>query len=129
LGIINDEDKLRSALEMMQAAGLDQPLPLRYTAGRENVNFILQEYFLHNYEGNTVWTHMGPLYIKLVRSVDEWQAKELKDKYTKMIESLLSYPEVLSVVEENGEKKVKPFRTPFYSCDRGMLWAANYLTL
>ena len=57
------------------------------------------------------------------------EAKELKDKYTKMIESLLSYPEVLSVVEENGEKKVKPFRTPFYSCDRGMLWAANYLTL
>lgn len=129
LGIINDGDKLRSALEMVQAAGLDQPLPLRYTAGREKVNFILQEYFLHNYEGNTVWTHMGPLYIKLIRSVDEWQAKELKDKYTKMVESFLSYPEVLSVVEENGEKKIKPFRTPFYSCDRGMLWAANYLTL
>jgi hypothetical protein len=57
--------------------------------------------------------------------MDKWQADDYKKKYTELIEKSLSYPEVLSV---KGEEVV-PFRTPFYSCDRGMLWAANYLTL
>lgn len=128
-GVIKDEGKLRSAMKWIQVAGLDQPLPLKYTAGREKVTFIMQEYFLKNYESNAIWTHMGPLYIKLVQNLDKWQAEEYHKKYTQMIEKNLSYPEVLSVTGEGENIEVKPFKTPFYVCDRGMLWAANYLTL
>jgi glycogen debranching enzyme len=124
-GIVGDEDKLRSVLEVIQVAGLDKPLPLRYTIHRKDANFIAQEFLLKNYEGNTIWTHMGPLYIKLVQKMDKWQADEYQKKYAALIEKSLSYPEVLSV---KGEE-VLPFRTAFYNCDRGMLWAANYLTL
>ncbi|MBI4983675.1 hypothetical protein HZC32_03460 [Candidatus Woesearchaeota archaeon] len=125
LGIVSDEDKFRSAMNMIQVAELDQPLPLKYTASRRKVRFILQEYFLYNYESNVIWTHMGPLYIRLIQKLDKWQAEDYKKKYTELIEKYLGYPEVLSV---EGER-VKPFRTPFYAGDRGMLWAANYLTL
>jgi len=39
------------------------------------------------------------------------------------------------LIEQHGnflevfDSKGKPFSTPFYYCDSGMLWAANYLTL
>ncbi|MEK6938226.1 MAG: hypothetical protein AABX04_04235 [Nanoarchaeota archaeon] len=129
LGVVTDEDKLRSVLNMIQVAGLDKPLPLKYTANRQGVRFIMQEYFLRNYESNTIWTHMGPLYIKLMKKLDKWMAEEYEKKYTQLIEKHLSYPEVLVVVGEGEKMEVKPFKTPFYTCDRGMLWAANYLTL
>jgi hypothetical protein len=129
LGIVNDADKLHSALEAIQAAGLDVPLPLKYTAGRSKVNFIMQEVFMRDYESNTVWTHMGPLFIKLVKSANKWQGEIYQKKYTEMIEKLMCYPEVLTVQGEGEEMEVKLFQTPFYTADRGMLWAANYLTL
>jgi len=129
LGVAGDEDMLRSALNMIQVAGLDKPLPLKYTANRQGVKFIRQEYFLRNYESDTIWTHMGPLYIKLMQRVDKWQADEYVKGYTKLIEKYLSYPEVLVGLEGDQDVPVKPFKTPFYTCDRGMLWAANYLTL
>ncbi|MFA6461098.1 MAG: hypothetical protein WCV90_02435 [Candidatus Woesearchaeota archaeon] len=129
LGIISDEDMLRLAMGMIQTAGLDKPLPLKYTAERKGVKFIMQEYFLHNYESNTVWTHMGPLFIKLMQKVDKITADEYEAKYRQLIEKYLGYPEVLTVVGSGDSMEVKPFKTPFYVCDQGMLWAANYLTL
>ena len=75
-----------------------------------------------NYEGNTIWTHMGPLYIQLVGSVDKTYATELKKRYGHWIEHFGNY---LEVFEATG----KPYTSPFYVCDRGMLWAANYLML
>ena len=80
---------------------------------------------MKNYERDSIWTHMAPLYIKLLKKVDPEKAKQHKQAYTQMIETYRNYLEVFS----STRNKVKPFRTPFYFCDRGMLWAANYLTL
>src|SRR3989344_7065103 len=38
LGIITDKEMLRSALEKIHEAGLDQPFPLKYSSGREEIN-------------------------------------------------------------------------------------------
>ncbi|MEK6950255.1 MAG: hypothetical protein AABX13_00840 [Nanoarchaeota archaeon] len=122
LDIINDEEMLHSALREIQQAGLDAPFPLKYTASRKKVKFIWEELFVRNYEGNTIWTHLGPLYIKIVQQIDKEKAEQYKQKYTEWIEREGNYREVF---RENG----KPFRTPFYSADQGMLWAANYLVL
>ena len=116
---------LKSALEEVKKAELDQPLPLRYTNKKAKVKFIWEEFFLRNYEFDSIWTHMGPFYIKLVKKTNPELAKKYKKSYAQMIERYGNYLEVLSA----SKNQVKPFRTPFYFCDRGMLWAANYLTL
>jgi hypothetical protein len=125
LGIIQDKEMLESVIRAVQEAGLDQPLPLKYTDKKAKIKFIWQEIFMKDYELDSIWTHMGPLYIKLVKRVNPELAKKYKKQYTQMIERYKNYLEVFS----SNKNKVKPFRTPFYFCDRGMLWAANYLTL
>ncbi len=125
LGIIQNKEMLESVLGEIKKAGLDEPLPLRYTNKEAPVKFIWEEKFLRGYEFDAIWTQMGIFYIQLVKKINPELAKKYKKSYTEMIESYGGYLEVLS-----GEgKKVKPFRTPFYYCDRGMLWACNYLVL
>lgn len=120
--IIKDPKLLEKSLQAISGAGLDDPFPLKYTASRRHVHFIWQEIAMWNYEGDTIWTHMGPLYIKLLQQTDKAKAEELKKRYARLIEHHANYLEVFT---PHG----KPFSSPFYVCDRGMLWAANYLTL
>jgi hypothetical protein len=122
LGIISDKEMMRSALQQIAKAGLDEPLPLKYTQSRDQVKFIPEELLMYNYESDSVWTHMGPLFVKLVQQIDKQKASEYKEVYTEMIEKHKNYLEVFFA---NG----KPFSSPFFYCDSGMLWAANYLTL
>ncbi len=122
LGIIKDEEMLRMAVQQIRAAGLDQPFPLKYTANRKNIKFVWQELFVRNYESDSIWTHLGPLYIKVVQQIDKELAAEYKKKYTEQIEKHGNY---LEVFFPDG----KLFRSPFYYCDQGLLWASNYLTL
>jgi hypothetical protein len=122
LGIIEDKEMLALAVSKIQEEELDIPLPLKYTSSRKNIDFIKEEFFLKDYESDAVWLHMGPLFVKLVKQVDSKKAKEYKEQFTKLIEQHKNYPEVLN-------NKGKPFKTLFYYCDSGMLWAANYLTL
>jgi hypothetical protein len=120
--IINDKKMLRNAVEQIQVNGLDTPLPLKYTTKNAKVKFIWQEFFMKHYELNSIWTHIGPLYISLVKQVDKGAAVKYVSRYTKFIENYKNYPEVLTA---DG----KPFIAQFYHSDEGMLWAANYLTL
>ncbi|MEK6900048.1 MAG: hypothetical protein AABX05_02905 [Nanoarchaeota archaeon] len=122
LGIITDDEMLRSAVRKIQQEGLDQPFPLKYTSSRSKVNFIWQETFLRNYESDAVWMHIGPLYVKLLQQIDKDKARLYKEKYRSIIEEHKNFMEVF-------DSKGRPFSTPFYHCDSGMLWAANYLTL
>ena len=120
--IIKDREMLKSVFNQIHSAELDEPFPLKYTADRRSVKFIPEEFFLRNYESNSLWMHMGPLYVKLLMNVDKESAREYKEKYTLLIEKHKNFLEVFN-------EKGKPFSTPFYYCDSGMLWAANYLTL
>jgi hypothetical protein len=121
-GLIKDEKMLKSVIKQIESALLDQHFPLKYTHSRDKVNFIWQEIFLRNYESDSIWMHMGPLYINLVKQVDKHKANEYKEMYKELI---AKHGNFLEVFNANG----KPFSTPFYYCDSGMLWAANYLTL
>lgn len=120
--IMKNKHLINSALDAIHASQLDIPLPVRYTTKNAPVKFIWSEIFMRNYELDTIWTHMGPLYILLLKKSNPSLAKKHLQSYTKMIESYKNYPEALT-------PKGKPFTAPFYHCDQGMLWAANYLTL
>tara|TARA_Y100000310_G_scaffold316956_1_gene369282 strand:+ start:3006 stop:4058 length:1053 start_codon:yes stop_codon:yes gene_type:complete len=121
-GGIKDEEKLRSCIKYIQAAFLDDPFPLKYTQNREGINFISEEIFARDYESNAIWMHMGPLYVKLVKEVDLGLYEKYEKQYTNLIEHHQNYLEVFN-------KEGKPYSSPFYYCDSGMLWACNYLTL
>ncbi len=123
LGIISDKEMMISAIKAIRAEKLDEPLPLRYTAFRRGIPFVWQEkVFLRNYEGNTCWTHMGLLYVKLVQQIDPALGEEYKKKYTEAIEKYQGFVEVYT---PDG----KPYSSWYYAADRSMLWAGNYLML
>ena len=122
LGIINNKEMLKLSIVSIQEAKLDDPFPLKYTSSREGVKFIWQELFARNYESNSIWMHLGLLYVKLMQQVDRGKALEHKKKYGQLIEK---HNNLLEVFDSCG----KPYSSLFYYCDSGMLWAANYLAL
>ena len=122
LGIISDKEMMQKTIEAIENERLDEPFPLKYTSSRKGINFGWEEMFLRNYESSAIWMHTGPLYIKLLQRIDVKKARKHKKTYGTIIEK---HGNFLEVFNENG----KPFSTPFYYCDSGMLWAANYLTL
>ncbi|MBI2666559.1 hypothetical protein HYX13_03020, partial [Candidatus Woesearchaeota archaeon] len=69
-GLCKNKEMLEKTIKKVQEAGLDVPFPLKYTAKRNDASFVMQELLLYNYEGSSIWTHMGPLWIKLVKEVD-----------------------------------------------------------
>jgi hypothetical protein len=64
----------------------------------------------------------GPLYIQLVKNVDKKKTEEYINKYAEIIEKDRNFIEL-----HNPDGS--PYKSLFYYGDRGMLWAANYLTL
>jgi len=123
--LIQNKEMLNSSLQAIQKNRLDQPFPLRYTTEKAKVKFIWEEIFAKNYELSSIWTHIGPFYIKLLQQTNPELAKMHYQAYTQIIEKYGNYLEVFEV----KKKEAKPFQSPFYFCDQGMLWAANYLTL
>ena len=121
-GLITDKEMMQKAIKSIQNEGLDDPFPLKYTSSRENVNFVWHEFLAKDYESNSIWMHMGPLYVKLLQQVDNELAVKNKIKYKNLIEKHGNYLEVFN-------KEGKPYKNSFYHSDSGMLWAANYLTL
>jgi hypothetical protein len=120
-GIFNDKKMLKSCIKEIRKEGLDKPFPLKYT--KKNVskkNFV--SFLVPNYESNTIWMHMGLLYVQLVKKIDKKLFNKYFRTYTKLIKKHKNFLEVFNL---NGT----PYQSPFYYCDESMLWAANYLAL
>jgi hypothetical protein len=124
LGVFESKSMLKKALSAIKSAKLDKPFPLKYSKSEsdEIQKFIPLEFFAKNYERNTVWMHMGPLYVSLVKKVDKLAFKEYFLQYKSLIETHKNYLELFA---PDGT----PYRTPFYYADDSMLWAANFLAL
>jgi hypothetical protein len=121
-GVFNSKDMLSSCIAKMQEAGLDKPFPLRYTNKKIGHNMISIDLFASNYEGDVIWTHLGPLFIQLVRRTDRKKAAGYLKLYKCLIQRYMNFLEVFNT---DGT----PYGSSFYYADEGMLWAANYLTL
>ncbi len=121
-GLVSDKEMLQSSVAAVQEAGLDSPFPLKYTASRAGVDFVWEEFLMRDYESNALWMHMGLLFARMMQGVDKGKVEEYQKKYAELIEKHRGFPEVLMA---DG----RPYSNLFYYCDRGMLWAANYLTL
>jgi hypothetical protein len=121
-GVISDKAMMRKAFGSVHKAGLDKPFPLKYTSGRMPADVLAQRIFAPNYEGNTIWAHMGLLYIAKLKEIDRGYARVCVSWYRDLVER---YGTFLEVYEPDGRS---PYRSNFYAADEGMLWAANLLT-
>ncbi|MBI4440754.1 hypothetical protein HY639_01160 [Candidatus Woesearchaeota archaeon] len=120
-GIFTDKEMLASAVGEMKAQGLDKPFPAKYTQQRiREQELFLPSFFASNYEGNSIWTHLGFCFIDVVMMLDKKLAQPYVRDHAKIIEK---HKNVLEVFNPDGT----PYKRLFYVRDEGMLWAAMFL--
>ncbi len=121
--IVTDKRIRRLCFDAIKKEGLDEPFPLKYAATKRRVSrMIIEEVFAQGYERNTIWMHIGLIYISELMKSDKKEARQMLERYTKLIERYRTFVEVFS---PSG----KPFKSMYYHADEGMLWAGNYLAL
>jgi hypothetical protein len=119
--IFNDKKMLKSCIKEIQRVGLDKPFPLKYSSRKykeHKMHFV--SFFAGEYEHDSIWMHMGPLYVNLVKKIDKKLANKYIDSYTKLIKKHSNFLEVY-----NSDGSV--FKNMFYYTDESMLWVVNYL--
>ena len=122
-GVVRDKGMMRKAFAAVRRAGLDNPFPLKYVAQPRNSDQFEQRLFAPNYEGNTIWAHMGLLYVQLLKDIAPKYAKRHIQSYAAQVEK---YKTFLELYQPDGRT---PYSSMFYAADEGMLWAANLQVL
>jgi hypothetical protein len=122
-GIISDPTMVGSALRFLDANGFCDPYPLRYeTARRPEREVWVTRHLLPDYQGSTVWTSLGAIYLGLLCSVDPSKAATETARYVEWIERDGTFWEVL---DANGRKWVSPRWLTI--SEESMLWSAIFL--
>ena len=123
LGIIDDASMLHSMLNTIQVKKLAQPYPIIFSDephafhtrwwGRLNVP---------NYQGTTVWTWLGAMYLQLLKSAHRPEYENESKRFATLIEEHKNFPELLN-------KDGSWYHSLTYRGEEGMIWCANYLAL
>jgi hypothetical protein len=124
-GVVTNQEMLRSSLAYLDANGFADPYPLRYeTVRRPGREVWLTRHVLPNYQGTTVWTSLGAMYIQLLRWIDPAAAEREIERYRGWIERDGTYWEVL---DGRGRPWISPRR--LFIGEESMLWSAIFLDL
>ena len=122
-GIVTDNEMLRSSLAHLEANGFADPYPLRYETVRRPAREVwFTRHVLPNYQGTTIWTSLGAIYLQLLRSVDPAAAAREIERYRGWIERDGTYWEVL---DGRGRPWISPRR--LFIGEESMLWSAIFL--
>ena len=120
-GIVEQKKIFISCQKHIKQAGLDDPASLKYTAYPMNSSTI-QSLLAPNYEGNTVWMHLGLCYCYILKHFNKAELKNHLATYTELIVRHKNFLEVFN-------PDLTPYRSPFYLTDESMSWAVMYLHL
>ncbi len=126
-GVFKDKSMLKRVIEKIRESGIDKPFPLKYSEKKDaledkNRVKIKSSVFAKDYEEDSIWMHMGPIYIGIVKEADKKLAEEYINKYIKIIERYQNYLEVFN-------SKGEPYSTMFYCTDESMLWSSIFLDI
>jgi hypothetical protein len=122
-GVVTDQRMARSALSWLAAEGFCDPYPLRYeTSRRPEREVWFTRHVLPDYQGSTVWTSLGAIYLQLLSAVDREAASREIARYAGWIERDGTYWEVL---DARGRPWVSPRR--LFIGEESMLWSAIFL--
>jgi hypothetical protein len=125
LGIVTDADMKRRALDTLWQRGFTRPIPLRYFESRiPGRELRFPRLFAPNYQGDTSWMQMGPLYLQVLRDVNPERMVAERHEIARFVERDQNYLELYT-------KDGHPYRglAGFYFADAGMIWAAMFLDL
>ena len=122
LNIFTDKKMIQKSIAAIQKAKLDQPFPLKYTSFVPANFFFPLKLVAPNYEGNSIWMHLGLCYLDVVAAVDKKLAKKYLALYAQQVEEQQNFLELFS---SNGSV----YKTFFYHADERMLWAGKLLAL
>lgn len=122
LGIIEDDAKLKKAMNSIKDAGLDSPLPLKYEPDGVRTEQVWQEWFVPSWERTAHWAHQGLYYMELLGRVDKKGQKEALTKFEDRIER---HGTLFECYNSDGT----PYRSLAYHADEGMLWAVRFLKI
>lgn len=121
-GIFTEKTMIKKSIATIQKEKLDQPFPLKYTSFVPSNFFFPLTLVAPNYEGNSIWAHLGLCYIDVVASVDKKLAKKYVLQYK---EKIKQHKNFLEMYNPDGE----PYTSLFYYADTGMLWCSKWLAL
>jgi hypothetical protein len=123
--VVPDDLGLASALVRLREEGLADPLPLRYVARRDaEVEDPQAGWLLPNYQGTSIWSSLGAMYISLLQRVDGPAADLALSAWARRIETDGTVWEVL-------DDELRPYAGRFglFRADESMLWASLFLDL
>jgi hypothetical protein len=122
-GVIGDPDIVAPALRYLDANGFCDPYPLRYeTSRRPEREVWLTRHVLPDYQGSTVWTSLGAMYLQVLRTVDPDLAARETARYVEWIERDGTFWEVMN---SRGHNWVSP--RWLMIGEESMLWSAIFL--
>jgi hypothetical protein len=121
-GICQDKTKYNQAFNTIYKQELNQPFPVQYAKVREKYKERFESFLAPNYEGNTIWIHVGLCYLEVLENYDIAQLKIELQKYTTLVEI---HKNMLEVFYKNG----KPYKTLLYKADENLLWISIYYRL
>lgn len=125
LGAVSDSLGLRDALTAARAAGLADPLPLRYAARHHPAaEDPIQRLFVPDYQGTAIWSSLGAIYLQLLDRVDPAAVEGPLAMYGALIEREGT---VWEVVRDDGRPYIG--RLGIFRADEAMLWSAILLDL
>jgi hypothetical protein len=101
-GVIGDLSVIELALGYLDSNGFCDPLPLRYeTSRRPEREVWLTRHILPDYQGTTVWTSLGSMYLQVLRLVDPALAVRQTARYVDWIERDGTFWEVMNAASRN----------------------------
>jgi hypothetical protein len=122
-GVVGDPDVVATALAYLEGHGFCDPFPLRYeTTRRPEREVWLTRQLLPDYQGTTVWTSLGAMYLQVLRTVDPALAAIESAQYVDWIERDGTFWEVMTSA---GQSWVSS--RWLMIGEESMLWSAIFL--
>jgi hypothetical protein len=122
-GVISDPEVISAALGYLDTNGFCDPYPLRYeTVRRPEREVWLTRHMLPDYQGSTVWTSLGAMYLQVLRTVDPILAATETAKYVEWIERDGTFWEVMNARGHNWVSS-----RWITIGEESMLWSAIFL--
>jgi hypothetical protein len=122
-GVVDDPAIVGPALAYLDAHGFCDPYPLRYeTRRRPEREVWLTRHLLPDYQGTTVWTSLGSMYLQVLRTVEPALAATETARYVEWIERDGTFWEVM---DSRGRNWVSPRWLNIG--EESMLWSAIFL--
>ena len=122
-GVAAESTIVAVALAYLNGNGFCDPYPLRYeTSRRPEREVWLTRHVLPDYQGSTVWTSLGAMYLQVLRTVDPVLAATETARYVEWIERDGTFWEVMNAL---GQNWVSP--RWIMIGEESMLWSAIFL--